>query len=38
MRLFFKTGDAELEFFDEGPLVVKKSSSPARRCIALVTF
>lgn len=38
MKLYFKTGDAELEVFDEDPLVVKKSTSSIRGCIALVTF
>lgn len=38
MKLFFKTGDAELEIFDESPLTVKKSIDQIRGCIALITF
>ncbi len=38
MKLFFKTGDAELEIFDESPLSIKKTTNPISGCIALVTF
>jgi sensor histidine kinase regulating citrate/malate metabolism len=38
MRLFFKTGEAELEIFDESHLVIKKSANPIRGCIVLITF
>jgi len=38
MKLIFKTGDAELEIFDETPLVIKKTNVPIRGCVALISF
>jgi len=38
MKLFFKTGDAEIEIFNESPLTIKKSPSSIGGCIALITF
>jgi excisionase family DNA binding protein len=38
MKLFFKTGNAELEIFDESPLITQKSTTPVKGCIALITF
>jgi excisionase family DNA binding protein len=38
MRLFFKTGDAELEIFNGNPLIIKKTENAIRGCIVVITF
>ena len=38
MKLFFRTGDAELEIINSDPVSVRKSSNPARGCLASIIF
>jgi excisionase family DNA binding protein len=38
MKLYFKTGNAELEIFDESPLTIRKSDIPIQGCVALISF
>jgi len=38
MKLYFKTGEAELEISDESPLAIKKTITPVKGCIALIGF
>jgi hypothetical protein len=38
MNLYFRTGDAEAEISSESPLLIKKTATPIKGCIALINF